>query len=244
MKIQVSRCYLKNLGFYLLWILIINVNPVILQPAVASAPAPGTEISNSATATYKYYGANLIAESNRVIAIVQPLPLLQLTADRSILTLPGSNIYLAHQLTNIGNVATDCTPVLANLSGDDFNLDNLGLYQDLNHNGTLDSTDTIVPSGASIPVTANSNTQVDLIITGQVPTSASGRSAVITITCSNPELATPVLRNTDTITLSWAPDLTITKTPSTTNNFQVGNQYSYTPYHLSLSSGRLKSSKN
>jgi uncharacterized repeat protein (TIGR01451 family) len=205
-KRQIERPSLKY-GLLLKRVLLmpIWVGLLIGLPVHAVAPLVGSFIDNRASATFIDPNTNLLSkqDSNLVRLQVAALAALTLTSDRSIAASPNTNVSFAHRLTNTGNTPTSYTLTYANLTaGDDFDIPNLALYQDVNGNGIADAGEPKINSG-DVTIVLSPGQSIDLVLAGTVPGSlVSGKIALATIT------ATSTTQN-------------LTDTPSVTNNDRV-----------------------
>ncbi len=142
------------------------------QMAVAqNVPLAGTPISNQATATYQLGDVTVNLLSNRVQVTVSPVEGLRLTADNDRLAPIGAPVALPHRLANTGNVAASYRFSVANQTGDDYDLNDLRVYGDLNGNGIADDGEPRLDNGAA-PITLQPGQFYDVLVTGFVPVTA------------------------------------------------------------------------
>lgn len=141
--------------------------PVATQ---AAAPAAGTVIDSQASATFvdAASGQTSTIQSNLVRVIVQPVPALALTDAGNLRRAPGTQATWSWQLTNTGNVDSQVLLTLANEAGDDFDMSQLRIVVDLNHNGVADGGEPSVTQ-----VSLREGQTLDLLVVGRLPGSAS-----------------------------------------------------------------------
>jgi uncharacterized repeat protein (TIGR01451 family) len=181
---------------------------------LASPPASGTMISNTATGSYvdSATGISVQLTSNTVQTIVQPLEALTLTSSQSVMRAAGSNFALSHQLTNTGNTSLTCA-INSSVVGGSFAATNLSVVEDINGNGVVDPGEPVLANGATLSLTVGQ--QVNLLNTGLLPSTATvGQSTQVQISCTS-QLQHVVASNTDTITIVNGPVISVTKSAST-----------------------------
>lgn len=127
--------------------------------AIAATPLAGTLIKNYATVVYTdASGIERSVQSNEAVVTVAPVYFATIEDDLTKTAAPGNTVYLAHTLTNTGNVADTY----------DLSVDNGGaIYLDLNGDGQ--------PSAGESPVTSvsvDAGQTVSLVVEHQVPTTA------------------------------------------------------------------------
>lgn len=146
--------------------------------AFAVGTPAGTTINNTATATYDVPGgASGVTQSSTTQLLVLELISVDVTAQdtSSIETNAGdTNEILTYQVTNTGNGIESFTFDATNLSGDDFDMDNIRIYRDDNNDGVFDATDSIVlANDTTIELNANSSTpNVTLFVVVDTPATA------------------------------------------------------------------------
>lgn len=195
-------------------------------PALASPPASGTMISNTATGSYvdSATGISVRLTSNTVQTIVQPLEAVTLTSSQNVMAAAGSKFVLSHQLSNTGNTSLTCT-INSSVAGGSFAATNLSVVEDSNGNGVVDPGEPVLANGATLNLSAGQ--QVNLLNTGLVPATATvGQSTQVQITCIT-QLQHVHASNTDTITVVNGPAISVTKSASTQTPSQ-GSTISYT----------------
>jgi hypothetical protein len=124
-----------------------------------SAPPPaGTSIGNQASATYTdSSNTQRTATSNVAITIVQQVASFTLTTDgQSRFAAPGGQVSFPHTLRNTGNGLDTFNLVVANNTGDNFDLNSLTLAADANGDGLPDNatpvTTTVRCRGRRVPI--------------------------------------------------------------------------------------------
>ncbi|MFI5447719.1 SdrD B-like domain-containing protein [Polaromonas sp. UC242_47] len=170
--------------------------------AQAAAPAAGTMISASASATFvdAATGLSVRLNSNVVSTKVLPLEALTLTASQNLLIGTGSSFTINHNLANTGNAVTNYL-ITANVAGGSaFIPFNLQVVLDANGNGQVDAGESVIPAGGVVSLAVGAN--AGLLVTGQIPAGATpGQVAQIALRAvSQTQGATA--SNTDTINLT------------------------------------------
>jgi uncharacterized repeat protein (TIGR01451 family) len=175
----------------------INTARAILLPATAmcyfvTAPAAhaigtlaGTDITNTATASYDTLGGTVTLASNDVV--VQVDELLDVTVTSSdpgdITTTPGTNNNVqTFNVTNTGNgsEAFVLTPNVL-VAGDDFNPSLVQVVLDTNNNSVYDAgTDTVYVAGTNNPVLAP-DASIKVFIITNTPAAANGNRAEVSL---------------------------------------------------------------
>ena len=183
-----------------------------LAPAQATPPIAGSSILNRAEVTFDVEGQSVRLDSNIVSVTVLPVEDLTLTADNDISQPPGAPAYLPHRLTNTGNIATNYTLDISNLSGDDYDLSDLVLYRDVNGNGTPDVGE---PTISNLEIVALAPGQSsDLVIAANIPSATlpelAARIQIIATSTSTAVTAS----NTDTIRTQAGVTVDIKKSAS------------------------------
>ena len=154
-----------------------------LLPLSAAQPPPGTPILNRATAEYYHtqIQTNVTLTSEVVGVVVQGIGQFALTEEQLLYVEAGSKVYLPHRLSNIGTATNILQLRFNNLSGDDYDLNDLRLYFDKNSNQQLDPGDPEITGGMLISaasinqgsiagrVQLKPGQSIDLLLTGVVP---------------------------------------------------------------------------
>ena len=151
----------------------------LLGHAVAATPA-GTIIRNQASATYlNTDGSQVTVTSNVVQTTIEQVAGVQLVQDQTLHSLSSASVSISHRLKNTGNGNDRFDIQVANVSGDDYDLNDLSLFADEDQNGVADSNTAISQSlwlapdeefyfvlSASVPssVTAGDNAQLSLSV--------------------------------------------------------------------------------
>ncbi|MGB5443171.1 MAG: carboxypeptidase regulatory-like domain-containing protein [Gammaproteobacteria bacterium] len=152
----------------------------LISTAVQAAPAAGSIISNQAEASYHNdaSGTDETVYSNTTELVVAAVEGVSLVANLTRTVNAGDAISLPHRLTNAGNITTTYTLASNNLGGNDFNLLNISMLQDLNGNGLADAGEPAIAQGGTVIVAAGAN--FDLVVTADVPAAASpGQSSML-----------------------------------------------------------------
>lgn len=184
---------------------------VALMPtAQAAAPTAGSNISNIATASYTDgNGASKTVTSNEVKTTVLQVSSFTLVADRNATINPNGTATLSHTLTNTGNGTDTFTLSVSQLSGDDFDLNNVHIYLDSNQDGVPDNNTDIT----SVTLTANQS--VGIIVVSTVPvTQTDGQKAQYTLNATAGFDTSVTGFNTDTVTVSAGASMQIQKSAS------------------------------
>lgn len=183
----------------------------VMQTAQAAAPAAGSNINNIASATYNdASGTPQSVTSNQVTTTVLQVGSFTLIDNRTASANPNGSVSLSHTLTNTGNGSDTYTLALAQLTADNFDLNNLQVYLDANNDGVKDS-NTPVTS-----VTLAPGASVGLIIESTVPSTVTTGQAQYTITATSAfDRATDT--DTDTVVVTNGAVLRIEKAASVTS---------------------------
>lgn len=143
----------------------------VLAPAVhAAGTAAGTDITNTATATFTDPGGTPVTVPSNT-STLQVDEILDVTvvsndAGNVAVTTPDADIPLKFTVTNIGNGDETFALTFNNaLGGDQFNPSNTRIYLDANGNGTFEiGTDTLYVAGTNDPVLAADGTRVVFVV--------------------------------------------------------------------------------
>ncbi|MCJ8147371.1 hypothetical protein MKI79_10795 [Acinetobacter sp. A3.8] len=183
----------------------------VVQTTQAAAPAAGSNINNIASATYNDASGNpQSVTSNQVTTTVLQVGSFTLVDNRTASANPNGSVSLSHTLTNTGNGSDTYTLALAQLTADNFDLNNLQVYLDANNDGVKDS-NTPVTS-----VTLAPGASVGLIIESTVPSTVTTGQAQYTITATSAfDSATDT--DTDTVVVTNGAVLRIEKAASVTS---------------------------
>ena len=193
-----------------------------------AAPLAGSVISNTAQVTFfdTDSGFNSKHTSNTVRVFVQALEALTLTSDNFVSRPTGGLVSLPHRLSNTGNSTSTYALSYSNLSGDDFDLQNLNLVWDKNGNGIADPGEPAIANGANFGPLAPGQF-ADLVVSGNVPSSlAVNRVARIGISAKT-VLQSVSAQNTDTITIANGAQFQVVKSASNLSPNQ-GDTVSFT----------------
>ncbi|WP_207779439.1 beta strand repeat-containing protein [Zavarzinia aquatilis] len=196
--------------------------------ALAAAPAAGTIITNSASATYlDALGASQTAQSNTVETKVLPKAAFTLTQDNTKQGAPGTTVYFPHILTNTGNAADSFTLTLSAITGTAAT--SCEVYLD---NGSGQPTGASLGSCGSAFTTSTLAAGADLKLVIAVPVGASATptdTASLTITGASVAdgTLTPIV-NTDTLQVTNGAAFSIVKAISGASSGPAGSTISYT----------------
>ncbi|MDB5743498.1 MAG: conserved repeat domain protein [Polaromonas sp.] len=185
-------------------------------PAQAAPAQAGTVIRNVASATYVPAGFTQVetADSNHVLVTVQAVEALSLTQDQNVVRPPGAQVTLNHLLTNTGNVPSGYTIGFVNTGAGCptpvLSLGALRVLRDLNNNGVADAGDSVVALGASGAITLLPGETAELLVQGTLPASSAG-SACVLLSATTTTTAAAHAVNRDTLTISNAAVLSLTK---------------------------------
>lgn len=143
----------------------------VLAPAVhAAGTAAGTDITNTATATFTDPGGTPVTVPSNT-STLQVDEILDVTvvsndAGNVAVTTPDADVPLKFTVTNIGNGDETFALTFNNaLGGDQFNPSNTRIYLDANANGTFEiGTDTLYVAGTNDPVLAADGTRVVFVV--------------------------------------------------------------------------------
>lgn len=158
----------------------------VASTAQAAGTLAGTDITNTATASYDTLGGTVTLDSN--IVVVQVDELLDVTVANSnpgdVTTTPGTNNNVqTFSITNTGNgsEAFVLTPNVL-LAGDDFNPSLVQIVLDINNNGVYDAgVDTVYVQGTNNPVLAPDASIKVFVITNTPLTAANGNRAEVSL---------------------------------------------------------------
>ncbi len=157
-------------------------------PAHAAGTIAGTDIENTATATYSLpNGGQASIDSNTVIIKVDELldVLVNNTDPGDITTQPGtSGSVLTYQVTNTGNGSEAFTLTAnVNASGDDFDPTLTQIVLDSDGDGLYDAgTDTVYVSGSNDPILAPDASISVFVITSTPGTVSNGNRGQVDLT--------------------------------------------------------------
>ncbi|MCY0963742.1 hypothetical protein [Parathalassolituus penaei] len=119
----------------------------------AVGTAAGTNISNTATASYTLPGGtSTLTKSSTVSLVVLELIDVNVVSGNSssVSTTAGAtNQVLTYTVTNVGNGQEDFVLDVTQLTTDNFDTTNVRVYRDTNGNGVFDSGDTQLTAGSS-----------------------------------------------------------------------------------------------
>lgn len=175
----------------------------------AEAPPAGSNISNIATASYvDGNGASKTTTSNEVKTTVLQVSSFTLEADRQQTVNPNGQVQLSHTLSNTGNGSDTYTLTLAQLTTDDFDLNNVRIYLDSNNDGVPDNNTNLV--GQTVSLAAGESTGLIVVSTAPI-TATDGQRAQYVLTATSGFDSTDTDSDTDTVTIVSGPVLQVQK---------------------------------
>ncbi len=201
----------------------------IFSTVTLAATVPGSEIINRAILTYldTFSGERIEVESNTSSITVVELRQFTLTAEQSVNSGPGEVVQFLHTLTNTGNVDDQYFISVYNELSDQNDLDNLQLSIDTNGNGQKDVDEPLVDGPVSVAV----NSSVSLLVSGQLPQTASpGELVQLTLLAASSDSTLASIFNTDSVTVLEPANLSLslTNSPECTAPLAPGQVTRYT----------------
>ena len=168
---KVMNAFMKALGLSLLGL--------IISPSVwAVGTTAGTDITNTATATYDVGGTPLTLSSNTttttVAELLNVIVIGQDVGSQVTVGLGDSQQILTYQVSNTGNGTDSYSLTVANLttSGDDFDSLNTKVYRDSNGNGVYDDSTSATPDveldGSNDP-SLIADQSITVFVVGDIP---------------------------------------------------------------------------
>ena len=200
-----------------LWLIAAALVVVLVPSANAAMPLAGTAIDNQAFASFvdEATGAQSELSSNVVRVTVAPQEALLLTEPRVVYGTHDNQIVFSHRLTNTGNTPTTYKLSYRNLSGDNFDLNNLTLHQDTVLNAQLDSGEPVIANDTTVFLYPEQS--LDLILVGDVPSLvSSGQIAQLNLSATSVSDSAITATNVDEVRVTNAASLTLSKTASLT----------------------------
>jgi len=148
----------------------------IASGAIAAATSAGTVLRNQAQVRYlnPLTGQVVTQNSNVSQLVVAPYRDVLLGNSNALTVAAGQRVNLPHVLTNTGNVDDDYSLTAVNSAGDDGDLLNLRLYEDVNGNGVVDAGEPEITAPVSLPAGAS----LSLVVAGTVA-SGQGQNDVL-----------------------------------------------------------------
>lgn len=180
---------------------------------VHAATAPGTVLYNQASVSYldTTSGTPVTLLSNSAQVVVAANPALTLDGDKSRRQLAGQPINIEHTLTNTGNVSDRYNLTFANLSGDDGDLSDVAVYQDLNANGLADAGEPRLTTTPSLAPGAS----LSLVITGRLAAGQrDGDQIRLTLEAASVKSAAVTDAVTDTVGIGSGASISLSKSAS------------------------------
>ncbi len=196
---------------------------ILLDPAHAAAPAVGTNITNTSSASYLngVSGATETVTSNSVVATVNPVPDYTLSGDVTLLRAPDDLVLFGYTVRNTGNVDLTITPTLSAFAGD-FNVGLVTLAVDDNLDGLIQNSE-ILAIGDALQLLAGE--VKSFLVFGHVSELAlAGDQASATLNLAAAETTTVL--GSQAIILIDTPSVTVQKAVSTENAF-AGDSLTY-----------------
>jgi len=200
-----------------------------------SAPPPaGTSIGNQASATYTdSSNTQRTATSNVAITIVQQVASFILTTDgQARFGAPGGQVSFPHTLRNTGNGLDTFNLVVANNTGDNFDLNSLTLYADANGDGLPDNA---TPVSATGPLPAGAAFQ--FVAVGIVPgASSAGQQAILRVVGNGTATPTPApaQTNLNTVTVTADAVVNVNKSVSASSGPPGSGPYTVTLTYINV----------
>ena len=134
-------------------------------------PKAGSNITNIASGDFEDEQGNLqTINSNPVILTVQAIYSLSLQSNQQNIGTIGSKLNFPHVLSNTGNIADDYKIALAQLTNDQFDLENIAVYVDRDQNGEPDDNNNLL-NNAVLHLEAGES--VALVVVGSIPKNVS-----------------------------------------------------------------------
>ncbi|MAD45179.1 MAG: hypothetical protein CMI02_01700 [Oceanospirillaceae bacterium] len=150
----------------------------------AAATPAGTDIENTATATYYAAGdsTNALTAQSTFTFKVQELIDVTISSDatESTVTSGETGVVVSYVITNTGNGSEDFTITDVNGTGDDFDLEGISLYYEDNNAG-FDGTESTVAADGVINLDAGESVTI-LAVVNVPATAGDGQSAETTLT--------------------------------------------------------------
>ena len=166
------------------WALAMTVFGFDLQ----AAPVPvGTEIINQARADFldPSTGKQATIVSEPVRVLMQNVQQFTLASSQTVFADPGTIETFVHQLTNPSADSGLVTIQFSNLAGDDYDVQGLQLFRDVNGNGRVDPGEPELSSGALL--TLNAGEAIQWILKAVVPSGTlRNLKARLSLTATNP----------------------------------------------------------
>ena len=203
---------------------------------VRSTPLAGTVITNQATVQFfdPTVGYPVTIESNPVNVTVNAVEDLSLTDPRMVQYGPGTPVNLPHQLTNTGNTPSQYHFAFQNLDGDNYDLQNLKLINDVNGNGVYDSGEPEISPSDTFSL--NPGESMNLVIAGTIPISTVlGNYANVQVTATT-VLQSKTKSNIDKIEVNSGVAMRLNKSVSAATA-DTGDLLTYTLDALSIGAG-------
>ncbi|WP_290524083.1 hypothetical protein [Alcanivorax sp.] len=197
----------------LVWTMVAMTLLAIASGVVVAATEAGTVLRNQAEVSYfdPVNGEVIVMRSNLSQVVVAPLRAVALDNDNLATVAPGQPVNLPHVISNTGNVADRYAINASNLTGDEGDLLNLVVYQDVNGNGQAD------PGEPELLETAElkPGESVALVVTGSVPAGQNADDR-LRLEVSAVSLEDNTIGDTrqDVVTVSRGAFLNITKSAS------------------------------
>ena len=211
-----------------LWLIATALIFAFASSMLAAMPLAGTAITNQAFASFvdQVTGVRTDLSSNVVQITVAPLEAVLLSDPRTVFGTRDNQIVFSHRVTNTGNTPSTYRLNFRSDSGDNFDLTDLTLYQDVVLNGLLDSGEPRIVNGATIFLPPGRS--FDLILVGSTPsTLVPGQISRSTLSVVSVSDSSANASNTDEIRITDSAELTLGKTASV-NAAKAGDVIAYT----------------
>ncbi|MBU7581011.1 MAG: DUF11 domain-containing protein [Porphyrobacter sp.] len=159
-------------------------------PAVAEGTTAGTTITNTATVDYRVGGVDqteIVASDSFDVDRKVNFLVTRVSAPTTTVVPGQTNAVIAFDVTNLSNAAIDLALAAAQVSGDDFNVNNVAIYLD-DGNGTFEGTETAITYLDEI---AEDATVRVLVVADVALTHNNGEIADLVLSATAREGATP-----------------------------------------------------
>jgi len=179
--------------------------------ATAAAPPAGAVIGNQATASYTDAGGvTRNTTSNLVTTNIQQVAGVDIEANQTKTTAPGSTVYLPHTITNTGNGNDIYNLTTQPVPGGAFNFGNVVIYADANGDGVPDNFTPI-----TVTPTMPANGTFNVVIAVTVPANATnGQQSQLKVIATSQFDGTVTDSNTDTVKITSNANVPVTKSLS------------------------------
>ena len=221
--------FVPSLHWLRMWALqlaLLAIGGLLASSISVATPFAGTLIKNQAQASFTVQGdaASQTVYSNTIVAEVLPVVLLRLVQDNVLERSPGTPVTFPHLLTNVGNVATNYNFSFDTVGCTDPNKGFLGttrLYLDVNGDGAVEDTDTLLAIGSSGSLKLAPGESANLLVQGDLPLVANGGSSCVRLIAAA-DGSTQQARNLDKVTITSNAVLVLNKSVNYSGLAQPG----------------------